>query len=80
MVTGSWTALFIVEILQNNLSTFILTNLISITGGQWFLRDNYVKKGLFSVLDLEKSVSRIGCKSQSELIKWVTTDFKSSLI
>ena len=77
---GSLTALPIIEILQNNLSTFIPTNLISITDGQWFLRDDYAKQGLFPALDLEKSVSRIGRKSQSELMKWVTGDFKNSLI
>ena len=77
---GSLTALPIVEILQNNLSTFIPTNLISITDGQWFLRDDYAKQGLFPALDLEKSVSRIGRKSQSELMKWVSVDFKNSLI
>ena len=66
---GSLTALPVVEILQNNLSTFIPTNLISITDGQWFLRSDYAKKGLFPALDLEKSVSRIGRKSQSEVMK-----------
>ena len=77
---GSLTALPVVEILQNNLTTFIPTNLISITDGQWFLRSDYVKQGLFPALDIEKSVSRIGRKSQSELMKWVSGDFKNSLI
>lgn len=77
---GSLTALPVVEILQNNLTTFIPTNLISITDGQWFLRSDYVKQGLFPAIDLEKSVSRIGRKSQSELMKWVSGDFKNSLI
>uniref|UniRef100_A0A2P2IBU4 F0F1 ATP synthase subunit alpha n=1 Tax=Hirondellea gigas TaxID=1518452 RepID=A0A2P2IBU4_9CRUS len=62
---GSLTALPVVEILQDNLSSFIPTNLISITDGQWFLRSDYQKRGLFPALDLEKSVSRIGKKSQS---------------
>ena len=77
---GSLTALPVVEILQNNLTTFIPTNLISITDGQWFLRSDYVKQGLFPALDIEKSVSRIGRKSQSELMKWVSGDFKNALI
>lgn len=67
--SGSLTALPVVEILENNLTTFIPTNLISITDGQWFLRSDYVKQGLFPALDIEKSVSRIGRKSQSELMK-----------
>ena len=77
---GSLTALPVVEILQNNLTTFIPTNLISITDGQWFLRSDYVKQGLFPALDIEKSVSRIGRKSQSELMKWVSGDFKNALL
>lgn len=77
---GSLTALPIVEILQDNLSSFIPTNLISITDGQWFLRSDYQKRGLFPALDLEKSVSRIGKKSQSEFMKWVTGEYKDALI
>jgi F-type H+-transporting ATPase subunit alpha len=65
---GSLTALPVVEIKGDNLNTYIPTNLISITDGQWFLRTDYSKKGLYPALDIEKSVSRIGRKAQSSLM------------
>ena len=64
----SLTALPVVKIKRDNLNTYIPTNLISITDGQWFLRTDYSKKGLYPALDIEKSVSKIRRKAQSALM------------
>ena len=77
---GSLTALPIVELQNGDLSKLIPTNLISITDGQWLLRSDYSKQGLYPAVDLDKSVSRIGSKAQSSLMKWLTPDFKHSLL
>lgn len=76
---GSSTALPICEILQNNLSNLIPTNLISITDGQWFLKDSYAKVNFFPAVDLEKSVSRVGRKAQPKMVTWLVDDFRNCL-
>ena len=72
---GSLTSLPIVETLANDLTTFIPTNIISITDGQIFLSKDLANIKMYPAVDVEKSVSRIGSKAQPYLM----TKFSSLL-
>ncbi|TVQ44106.1 MAG: alternate F1F0 ATPase, F1 subunit alpha [Gloeocapsa sp. DLM2.Bin57] len=61
---GSLTALPIVETEAQNLSAYIPTNLISITDGQIYLTPTLFQKGILPAVDVGKSVSRVGGKTQ----------------
>ncbi|WP_448571622.1 alternate F1F0 ATPase, F1 subunit alpha [Trichothermofontia sp.] len=61
---GSLTALPIIETQAQNISAYIPTNLISITDGQIYLSPNLFQKGIFPAVDVGKSVSRVGGKTQ----------------
>ncbi|MBN1917852.1 MAG: F0F1 ATP synthase subunit alpha [Verrucomicrobia bacterium] len=61
---GSLTALPIVETQAKNLSAYIPTNLISITDGQIVLDSDLFDMGLRPAIDIGKSVSRVGGKTQ----------------
>lgn len=76
-LSGSLTALPIVETLQRDVSAFVPTNIISITDGQLFLDSNYYNKGIFPAINERLSVSRIGSKAQypfmKNIAKWIKT-------
>ncbi len=61
---GSLTALPIIETQAQNISAYIPTNLISITDGQIYLSPDLFQKGIFPAIDVGKSVSRVGGKTQ----------------
>ncbi len=61
---GSLTALPIIETQAQNLSSYIPTNLISITDGQVYLSPVLFQKGELPAVDVGKSVSRVGGKAQ----------------
>ena len=61
---GSLTALPIVETQAQNLSAYVPTNLISITDGQIVLSPDLFHKGVLPAVDVGKSVSRVGGKTQ----------------
>jgi F-type H+-transporting ATPase subunit alpha len=61
---GSLTALPICETEAQNLSAYIPTNLISITDGQIYLSPDLFQKGVLPPVDVGKSVSRVGGKTQ----------------
>lgn len=61
---GSMTALPIVETEAQNISAYIPTNLISITDGQIYVSPELFQKGLLPAVDVGKSVSRVGGKTQ----------------
>lgn len=61
---GSLTALPIVETEEENISSYIPTNLISITDGQIYLSPELFQKGILPAVDVGKSVSRVGGKAQ----------------
>jgi F-type H+-transporting ATPase subunit alpha len=73
---GSITALPIVETQQGRISSYIPTNLISITDGQIYLDTLLFNKGIRPAIDVGKSVSRIGGKAQVEAMKVVTEKLK----
>jgi F-type H+-transporting ATPase subunit alpha len=61
---GSLTALPILETEAQNISAYIPTNLISITDGQIYLSPTLFQKGVLPAVDVGKSVSRVGGKTQ----------------
>jgi F-type H+/Na+-transporting ATPase subunit alpha len=66
---GSLTALPIAETQAGNLSAYIPTNLISITDGQIYLEPKLFHEGQKPAVNVGKSVSRVGGKTQSAAIK-----------
>lgn len=66
---GSMTALPIVETKQGEISSYIPTNLISITDGQIYLDQKLFSAGILPAIDVTRSVSRIGGKAQHAVIK-----------
>jgi len=66
---GSITALPIIETQGNDVSTYIPTNVISITDGQIFLESNLFNKGIRPAINIGLSVSRVGGAAQSKSIK-----------
>jgi F-type H+-transporting ATPase subunit alpha len=73
---GSITALPIVETQQGRISSYIPTNLISITDGQIYLDTLLFNKGFRPAVNVGKSVSRIGAKAQAEAMKAVAERLK----
>ena len=61
---GSLSAMPIVETEAQNMSAYIPTNIISITDGQVYLSPNLFQKGVLPAVDVGKSVSRVGGKTQ----------------
>ena len=66
---GSLTILPIAETQGGNLSAFIPTNLISITDGQIILEPKLFYEGQRPAVDVGKSVSRVGGKTQAPALK-----------
>ena len=68
---GSLTILPIAETQAGNLSAYIPTNLISITDGQIFLEPRLFNEGIRPAIDVGKSVSRVGARTQSPAMRAV---------
>jgi F-type H+/Na+-transporting ATPase subunit alpha len=75
---GSLTALPIVETQAQDISAYIPTNLISITDGQIYLSPDPVPQGLLPAIDVGKSVSRVGGKTQYPAFRSVAGDLRLS--
>ena len=73
---GSITAFPVVETQQGRISSYIPTNLISITDGQIYLDTLLFNKGVRPAIDVGKSVSRIGGKAHVEAMKKVAEKLK----
>jgi len=73
---GSLTALPIVETQQGNLSAYIPTNLISITDGQIYLEPKLFNEGLKPAVNVGRSVSRVGAKTQAGIIRHLVKSLK----
>jgi len=73
---GSMTALPIVETKQGEIAAYIPTNLISITDGQIYLDSDLFASGFRPAIDISKSVSRIGGKTQHPAIRDQTGKIK----
>ncbi len=75
---GSLTALPVIETEAQNLSAYIPTNLISITDGQIYLSPDLFQKGILPAVDVGKSVSRVGGKTQFPAFRNVVGDLRLS--
>lgn len=73
---GSLTALPIIETEAQDISSYIPTNLISITDGQIYLSPNLFQKGILPPIDVGKSVSRVGGKAQLPAYRAVAGDLR----
>ena len=73
---GSLTALPIVQTEAQNVSAYIPTNLISITDGQIYLAPHLFRKGLLPAVDVGRSVSRVGGKTQLSAYRAVAADLR----
>jgi len=73
---GSLSALPIVETQAGNLSAYIPTNLISITDGQIYLEPKLFNEGQKPAVNVGRSVSRVGGKTQSNLIRNLVKSLK----
>ncbi len=75
---GSLTALPIVETEAQNISAYIPTNLVSITDGQIYLTPDLFQKGILPAVDVGRSVSRVGGKTQLKAYRSVAGDLRLS--
>lgn len=73
---GSLTALPIIETQAQDISAYIPTNLISITDGQIYLSPVLFHKGQLPAIDVGKSVSRVGGKTQFPALRAVSADLR----
>jgi F-type H+-transporting ATPase subunit alpha len=73
---GSLTALPIIETEAQDISSYIPTNLISITDGQIYLSPTLFELGVLPAVDVGKSVSRVGGKAQCAAYRAVAGDLK----
>lgn len=75
---GSLTALPIAATEAQNVSAYIPTNLISITDGQIYLSPDLFQKGVLPAVDVGRSVSRVGGKTQLPAYRTVTGSLRLS--
>jgi F-type H+-transporting ATPase subunit alpha len=75
---GSLTALPIIETEAQDISAYIPTNLISITDGQIYLSPKLFEEGILPAVDVGKSVSRVGGKSQLPAYRDVSGNLRLS--
>lgn len=73
---GSLTALPLVETQGNDISSYIPTNVISITDGQLFLSSIILNNGIRPGIDIGLSVSRVGSRAQYDSIKFASRQIK----
>lgn len=76
---GSIAALPIVQIQGDDITSYIPTNLISITDGQIFLDTQLFNQGIFPAVNTELSVSRVGRAAQTNAIKKMTRALRLEL-
>jgi F-type H+-transporting ATPase subunit alpha len=69
---GSITALPIIETQAGDISSYIPTNVISITDGQIFLESELFNSGFRPAVDVGLSVSRVGDSAQSTAMKKIS--------
>lgn len=77
---GSMTALPIIETQDGDLSSYIPTNVVSITDGQIFLESELFYKNIKPAINIGLSVSRIGSAAQIIAVKNISSILKNILI
>jgi F-type H+-transporting ATPase subunit alpha len=78
-VGGSITALPIVQIQGDDITSYIPTNLISITDGQLFLDTQLFNNNIRPAINVELSVSRVGGAAQTKAVKKMTRALRLEL-
>jgi F-type H+-transporting ATPase subunit alpha len=73
---GTMTILPIIETFSGDVSSYIPTNVISITDGQIFLSVKLFNKGIIPSVDLTLSVSRVGATAQTDTMKQLSKKIK----
>lgn len=76
---GSITSLPVIETQADDISAYIPTNVISITDGQIFLKNDLFNSGIRPAIDVGNSVSRVGGAAQTGAIKSVAGKIKLEL-
>lgn len=76
---GSLTALPIIETQEGEVSSYIPTNVISITDGQIYLEPDLFYAGVRPAVNVGISVSRVGGKAQTKAIKKVAGSLRLDL-
>lgn len=76
---GSITAIPIIETQAGDISAYIPTNVISITDGQIFLKDDLFNSGIRPAIDVGNSVSRVGGSAQTGTMKSVSGKLRLEL-
>jgi len=76
---GTLTALPIIETQEGDISSFIPTNLISITDGQIYLENGLFQKGFLPAVNVGLSVSRVGSQAQPKVLKDVVGGIRLAL-
>lgn len=76
---GSLTMLPIIETQEGDITSFIPTNLISITDGQIYLERGLFQKGFLPAVDVGLSVSRVGSQAQPRVLKDVVGGIRLAL-
>jgi F-type H+-transporting ATPase subunit alpha len=76
---GSVTALPILETQRGDISSFISTNLISMTDGQLYLDAELFAQGQLPAIDIGKSVSRVGRDAQPASMRDAAADLRLEL-
>ena len=76
---GSLTALPIIETQFGDLSSYIPTNVISITDGQISLDAKLFRSGIRPAINLGLSISRVGAAAQAPLMRLVARKMKTEV-
>ncbi|WP_201326860.1 F0F1 ATP synthase subunit alpha [Streptococcus suis] len=76
---GSITALPFIETQAGDISAYIATNVISITDGQIFLKDDLFNSGIRPAIDAGSSISRVGGSAQIKAMKKVAGTLRIDL-
>ncbi len=76
---GSMTALPVIETQAGDISSYIPTNVISITDGQIFLEGELFHAGQRPAVNVGLSVSRVGGAAQTKLLKQVSAELRTKL-
>ncbi len=76
---GSITAMPIIETLAGDISSYIPTNVISITDGQIFLDSELYHEGQRPAINVGLSVSRVGSAAQTKLMKQASSNLRTKL-
>jgi len=77
--SGSLTAIPVIETQANDISTYIPTNVISITDGQIYLESDLFQAGVRPAINVGLSTSRVGSNAQTKAMKKIAKRLRLDL-